>query len=261
MKGVADISTKRTALFLRTIASLAFVAMVVVNGLANALPINGLTTGEVSELYPNLFTPAGITFSIWSVIYVFLLAFVVGSWVHRDDVQITRILPAFLATCVLNMTWIVVWHNLMPGVSVLVMLGLLLTLIHLFTGIQRGFSRSRANIVLVSLPFNIYLAWICVATIANISAWLVSLNLEAFFINPETWTLIMMALAAGISILMFLKYQVPEFVAVIAWALTGIFLRWNNSDYTTIQYASVGLTITIVGLTAFLLLRKRLQTG
>lgn len=261
MKGMTDISTKNTALFLRVIATLAFIAMVVVNALANGLPINGLTTSEVSDLYPNLFTPAGITFSIWSVIYLFLLAFVINTWVRRDDVQITQLLPAFVMTCIFNLTWIVVWHNLLPGVSVVIMLLLLVTLVLLFLRIQRTFPRNKTNIFLISVPFSIYLAWICVATIANISAWLVSFNADVFLISGEAWTLIMIAVAAGIGVLVFLKYQVPEFVAVIAWALTGIFLRWNGTDQTAIQYVSLGLVITLIAFTGFLLARKKLHAS
>ncbi len=261
MKGMTEVSTKNTALFLRVIATLAFVAMVVVNALANGLPINGLTTGEVSDLYPNLFTPAGITFSIWSVIYLFLFAFVINTWVRRDDVQITQLLPAFVMTCIFNLTWIVVWHNLLPGLSVVIMLLLLGTLVLLFLRIQHTFQRNKANIFLVSVPFSIYLAWICVATIANISAWLVSFNADEFFISGEAWTLIMMTLAAGIGVLVLLKYQVPEFVAVIAWALTGIFLRWNGSDQMAIQYVSLGLVVALIAFTSFLLVRKNVHAS
>ncbi|HNX79137.1 MAG TPA: hypothetical protein PKJ24_04610 [Prolixibacteraceae bacterium] len=50
-----------------------FAGMVVMNYLANALPLNGKNTGELSDAFPNLFVPAGITFSIWGVIYLLLL--------------------------------------------------------------------------------------------------------------------------------------------------------------------------------------------
>ncbi len=42
-----------------------FAGMLVMNYLANALPLNNKTTGELSDSFPNLFVPAGLTFSIW----------------------------------------------------------------------------------------------------------------------------------------------------------------------------------------------------
>ncbi|HPF93546.1 MAG TPA: hypothetical protein PLV65_06405, partial [Tenuifilaceae bacterium] len=55
----------------------AFAVMIVLNYLANALPLNGKTTGELSAEYPNLFVPAGLTFSIWGIIYLMLFIFIV----------------------------------------------------------------------------------------------------------------------------------------------------------------------------------------
>ena len=54
---------------------LAFILALTVNSLANIIPIGGQTTGEISDKYPTLFTPAGFTFSIWSLIYLSLFLF------------------------------------------------------------------------------------------------------------------------------------------------------------------------------------------
>ena len=53
----------------------AFLAVIVFNTLANSLPLNGRGTGELSDIYPNLFVPAGLTFSIWGLIYILLAGF------------------------------------------------------------------------------------------------------------------------------------------------------------------------------------------
>ena len=60
--------------------TVAYLAMIATNYLANALPIGGKTTGELSDNLPNLFTPAGVTFSIWGLIYLLLAVYVVYSW-------------------------------------------------------------------------------------------------------------------------------------------------------------------------------------
>ncbi len=237
----------------RIIATISFVGMIVVNALANALPINGLTTGDVSDLYPNLFTPAGITFSIWSVIYLMLAGFIIHGWRDVQEDRITRLLPIFVITCVLNVSWILVWHNLLPAVSVMVMLLLLLTLVILFLQIQRDVSRTKSTVLFVVSPFAFYLAWICVATIANISAWLAALPATALTSTPEVWTIIMMAVAAALAVWLFLRYQRPEFTAVVFWALLGILIRWRGSEYDLVQTGSIALmvlllVITIIGL-------------
>ena len=85
--------------------------MVAVNALANLLPIGGNTTGQVSEAYPNLFTPAPVTFAIWGAIYLLLAVFVLYQWeifdggassaVVRVDIE-----PWFLISCLLNIGWL-----------------------------------------------------------------------------------------------------------------------------------------------------------
>ena len=112
-----------------------FILMVTVNILANVLPIGGRTTGEVSDFVGNLFVPAGFTFSIWGVIYLALGFFIfysfknIKKWPVSDSVKEIGFL--FLISCVLNAVWIFAWHNLFIGTSLVLMLGLLLSLIHI----------------------------------------------------------------------------------------------------------------------------------
>ena len=56
---------------------LSLIAMVVVNALANILPLNGLNTGEISDRFEIYFVPAGYVFSIWGLIYLALAGFAV----------------------------------------------------------------------------------------------------------------------------------------------------------------------------------------
>lgn len=53
---------------------LSVIATIVVNGLANALPLNGVTSGEVSNRFGVYFVPAGYVFSVWGLIYAGLVA-------------------------------------------------------------------------------------------------------------------------------------------------------------------------------------------
>jgi benzodiazapine receptor len=228
------------------VSLVAFIAMIMVNVMANLLPINGLNTKEVSDLYPSLFTPAGITFLIWPVIYISLSCFLVVSWMRKTDPLINELLPWFTVSCILNAIWILAWHYLQPAMSVAIMLALLIVLAKIFVQLhQETFTRLRDRIFL-QLPFTLYFAWICVATIANISALLVAMKWNGAFLNDEDWTVVMMTVAALLAMKITLDYCAPFFALVVMWALLGIHLRWSGREYISIFYASLMLITALV---------------
>ena len=53
---------------------LIFIVTVAINGAANALPINGQTTAEISDRFRVFVIPAGYVFAIWGLIYLGLAA-------------------------------------------------------------------------------------------------------------------------------------------------------------------------------------------
>jgi hypothetical protein len=233
---------------------LAFAGVIAVNALANALPINGMNTGEVSALYPNRFVPAGFTFSIWSVIYLLMAGFTALSvkwlWNAPDTplgLVFREISPWFIATCVLNAGWIFVWHHLMVGLSVFVMLVFLALLIFIYVKLQPHRSTLRgANSVFVYGFFTVYLGWICVATIANVTAWLVSMKWGGFGIEPEGWSMTMMAVAILLGAL-FIRYGRDHAYAwVIAWALFGIHGSQAAGSFAIGQLALGGISILLL---------------
>lgn len=246
-------------LFLRVVSSVALIATLAVNALANILPINGLTTGEVADRYPSLFTPTGFTFSIWSVIYALLLAFIVYAWIHRSNKSITAMLPWFVLSCVLNISWILVWHHLMPVSSVIIMVLLLFTLTTLFRLAHRSSNDSQKHAVFVSLPFTIYFAWICVATIANIAAYLSSTGWNGFAISPQVWTVMMLVTACALGLVIFLRFRTPAVIAVILWTLVGIFFRWRDSDYDLIEYSAPILGVLLIVAAVFASRQRRMR--
>lgn len=202
-----------------------------VNALANILPINGMNTGEVSAIYPSLFTPAGLTFSIWSVIYLLLVAFCFYQFTRVLQPYYRSLSLLFILSCLLNSGWIIAWHYLLPGLSVVIMVALLLTLLAIFVVLQRAALVTARDRWLLRLPFTVYLAWICVATIANVSALLARNSALVNAVNPTLVTSIMLAMAAGLAAMMTWRFQVPAFALVVMWALYGIYLRWHGSDF------------------------------
>ena len=222
-------------------AMISFISMIVVNGLANILPLNGLSTGQIADLYPNFFSPSGITFGIWSLIYGFLAVFLILGWTRRDDSIVAKVLPYFTLSCILNLSWILVWHYLLPGISVIIMAGLLVTLIVIFKRVQLEKSNDLRMKVWMSISMTAYLAWICVASIANVASFLVSLNWRGGIVPESIWTFIMMSAATVLALKITSKFISPSFSAVVMWALLGIYIRWRESDYSLIIYGSIFL--------------------
>jgi len=228
---------------------LAFIAMLAMNYLANALPINGKTTGQLSDLYPNLFTPAGITFSIWGVIYFLLLVFVFVQLKADNQKLVASIGWAFVISSVFNALWIVAWHYERTGLSVLIMLGLLASLIY----INQQLSGMPFSIT--KLAFGIYLGWICIATIANVTALLVSINWGGFGISAEIWTILLIAVGAAVTIITMYRLHNPYLAIAVIWAFAGIIIK-RQADYQSIVIAVLAGMLLVVLFAVLLFFRK-----
>ncbi|HUX47758.1 MAG TPA: tryptophan-rich sensory protein, partial [Dehalococcoidia bacterium] len=171
----------RLVLSLSILNLLGFLGTVVVNGLAIILPINNKTTAYLSDQYPNLFTPAGLTFAIWGLIYVLLAIFVIYQLIPsvRRDAQkidfVQRIGPLFFISCIANIGWIYAWHYEMVSLSLVLMLILFGSLLAIYLRLNIGKSEApKTEKYLVHLPFSVYLGWITIATIANATALMVN---------------------------------------------------------------------------------------
>ena len=241
---------------------LGLIAVLVVNTLANTLPIAGKTTGELSDQYPVLITPAGYVFSIWSLIYVLLIGFVIYQamprTMNRDSVQ--RIGIWFLLTCLFNCTWIIVWHYELLPVSVGIMLALLLSLIVLYRKIRTSNeSKTPGERLFVYLPFSIYMGWISVATIVNITVLLYDAGWEGFGLGDTTWTVILIVIAVLLAAIIGYRFTDAAFMLVFVWALIGIGVKQQgaNETVTLTAYTAAGVVaLLIVGLLFF---RRRVQ--
>jgi hypothetical protein len=226
-----------------------FTGMIVMNYLANALPLNNKTTGELSDSFPNLFVPAGLTFSIWGVIYLLLIIYCVVQFTGSNQIAISNISWLFGISCILNALWIVFWHYGKLPLSLLVMIGLLLSLIYiniLIKDLQPG---------IIKASFGIYLGWICIATIANITTLLVFYNWNRFGITEETWTIIMISIGALIAAVTLYTVNNPFIGLSVIWAFSGIILK-RHDDYRSIAL-SASIAIIVVGvITVWGFLRK-----
>lgn len=245
----------------QAVNTITFFATVVVNGLANALPLNGQTTAQISDRFPVYFTPANYVFSIWGVIYLLLLGFTLYQALpsQRENPRLRRIgyLPALAG--VLNSAWIFLWHYNLFEWTVPVMAGLLLTLIAIYLRLDIG--RAATTIRekwLVNIPFSVYLGWITIATIANVTALLYYLNWDGFGISPEVWTVVILLIGAAIaSTLIFTRADVA-YTLVIVWAYAGIVVKQFGVPIVA-WTAALGVLVVIAVLIAARL--QRVQPG
>ena len=233
---------------------LLYVGVIAVNALANILPINGYNTGQISAFYPNAFVPAGFTFSIWGVIYLLLLAYTIGYTYYSLKRQaypkafrfIEHVNTYFLLTCIFNMAWIVAWHYLQIELSVLIMLLFLSTLIQLFLKTKSmAHDLTLTQRFILQTPFIVYLGWISVATIANITALLVAYKWTALSIAPVYWSAVMILIAIVLALLMVKKFQVVSFTLVVAWALWGIYNAQGPAAPILARLTAIGIGVLI----------------
>jgi hypothetical protein len=218
------------------VASILF--MLVLNYLAVALPLNGKSTGALSDQYPNLFVPAGITFSIWGIIYLSLIIFVVSQFFHRYHKSTEAIGNLFIINGLLNGGWIVAWHYEQVSFSLFIIVGLLMTLIAIAMKIKSEMAR------LHQFAFGIYLGWILVATIANATALLVHYHWNGWGLSPLIWTLILLVIGSVITTVSMYKFNNVFIVLPVIWAFIGIAIKRQN-DYPAICWFSVSLTMVL----------------
>jgi len=242
--------------FLQT---LALVVVIYINYLANSLPINGKTTGELSALYPNYFVPAGITFSIWGIIYILLIIYIVQSWLEKTENSVsinTKRYIWFIVSSIGNAGWIFAWHYQLIWLSMALMLLLLFSLIRLYL-------ITRQDRWTLRIPVSIYLGWITVATIANATALLVSLGWKGSPLGEPAWAIILMSIAVLISTFVRFRKNDPYYQVVILWAIFGIYLKFNASSVaaaSAMQIAAVLLMgLTLLSLISPIFLKRQAE--
>ena len=231
---------------------LAVVATIAVNGLANALPLNGQTTGEISDRFQVYFVPAGYVFSIWGLIYIALVAFAVYQALpsQQDNPRLRRVGYLFALSCVANIAWLFLWHYELFPLTLVAMLTLLLLLIAIYLRLDIGRARvPTAEKWLVDVPFSIYLGWISVATIANVTTVLKYLNWGGWGISAQAWAVVMLAAGLGIASAVSLTRGDIAYMLVIAWAFAGIGVKQAGTPPVAIAAwvatALVGLMLLV----------------
>lgn len=203
-----------------------------VNVLASALPLNGQNTGEISDRFQVYFVPAGYVFSIWGIIYLGWIAFLVFQFQHsqKENPRLRRVGYLFALSNLANAAWLFCWHYNWFGWSVLVMLALLGLLIASYLRLDVNRTPvSRLEYWSVDILFSVYLGWITVATVANITDWLYFIGWDGFGISAQVWAVIMLGVASLLGLGMALARRDAAYLAVLVWAFIGIAVKQTSA--------------------------------
>jgi len=230
---------------------IALLITIFINYLSNTGTLNNTTIGEVSNSYRSLFTPAGYTFAIWGVIYLLLIGFVIyqGRGLFKDVKNDDVVLKTgwwFILSCLFNSLWVFAWIYEYTGVSCIFIFLLLFSLLKIVVNNRMELDDEPLPIIaFVWWPFVIYSGWVTVASIANVSTYLVKIDWDGFGWSDVTWTIILIAIAVFINVIITWKRNMREFALVGAWALIGIgnANKLNNETLMYIAFISAAILI------------------
>lgn len=227
----------------------AFLGMVIINYVADIIPLGLGTTAEISAKYPSLFTPPGISFIIWGIIYILLMIFVVAQWGSSEE-MLSKIGPLFITSCLINSAWIIAWHFDEILISEALIIALLVNLLMIQQKISQLKNRSFGSVI-AKLGFDLYAGWIIAASIASTAVCLVKLNWNRFGISEEIMTCIVLVAGALIGMLPTIVKRRFFSTFAVVWAYGGIaFNHLSKNGYSgeyplVVFFAIAGIVMMI----------------
>lgn len=230
---------------------ISFIMMIAVNVLANVLPLNNLTTGQISDKYNHLFAPASLTFLIWIIIYLLLAKYCIYQFQFNsrrpdnNDRVVRKVNTYFVIANIVNSLWIVSWHYEKLLGTMILMLILLILLISIRINITHRSNLSKSERLSIELPFSIYFAWITVASIANVSTYLVFNQWDRFGYSESLMTVIVLVIGLVIAIVTIMFFKDIAYGLVIIWAYSGILYKHLNSDMLNKAYMDIVITLIV----------------
>jgi len=251
--------------YLQVLNGVAFIGTVFINYLSNTGALNNSTIGDVSQGINSLFTPAGYAFSIWGLIYMLLFCFIIYQGrslfikVKNDDF-IEKIGIWFVISCLANSAWVFAWIYEYTGLSCIFIFLLLFSLLKIVDNNKMQIVKvSKATQFFIWLPFAIYSGWVTVASVANVSSFLVKINWNGFGFSSEFWVTLMIIIATLINILILWKRKIKAFVFVAIWALVAIGVANQNRTNNIDDVAYISAAILLVSIISLMLKNRKIS--
>ena len=221
------------------------VAAAVGSGLLGGTAVEDLQGGALAEDGSYL-APAGPAFSIWSVIYVLLIAYAVWQALpsqRTSDRQ--RSLGWWIAaTAVLNGTWLVLAQFATLPLTVAGIVALLIVLCVTFVRTVRFPSQGVLDSLLIDGATGLHLGWVSLATVANTAAWLTAIGPQSWAESADLWGVIVLVVVGilGVAIGWASGWRVAPGLA-LGWGLSWLAVgRLQNEPPSEV----IGVTAIIV---------------
>ena len=234
----------------------ATIGVISINYFAAQGYINNITPAVISEKYPTFITPAGYAFSIWSLIYLGLIAFSIYQSLpsQTENPRFKNIRPLYILNCAANCLWIYLWHY----DQILASLGAMFVILGTLALINANLRNAElfAETWLARIPFSLYFGWITVATILNFTIALVFLGVNTSESNSTILSSVLIVIAVILGILIRFKLEIFAYPLAIAWALTAIAVKQSGKTPIVVCAAFGVIALLITALTAFLNLGK-----
>jgi translocator protein len=203
------------------------------NGLSEYLMRDIPSVKEMSDRYSTLFTPAGYAFSIWGIIYLSFIIYAIYQLlpVQRLNPLYDKLAGPIISINVMAALWIVIFtnHYIIPSVFIILCMLALGAMLYSIVN-----TRKKRNTFWIKFPFRVFLGWITVATIANISLCLKFLHFdpETIGIDETHWTIILVIFTCVIALSVSYRFKDLIYPLVICWACVGIAIANIHKDQT-----------------------------
>jgi hypothetical protein len=214
-------------------------------------PVEQSSGGSLSAT-ATLLAPAVRAFSIWSVIYVGLIGYVVWQWLPANAAspRARRIGWLSALSMALNGLWLLVVQAGALWLSVIVIVALAVTLGELMRRLGNPRATGAGEKLLVDGTFGLYLGWVSVATLANVTATLVASGVDP---GPEVAEYLAVAVLAvgavlGVVLARVLDGRIGVAVAMswgLFWIAVGRLTGQPSSDLAGVT-AAIAAAVVVV---------------
>ena len=233
--------------FLQIMSLFMLILTVYVNYLSNAVPFNGKTAQMISAQYDTLITPAPFTFLIWIVIYIGLAVYIfwqispIFNLNMKMEVEpiVNKIGLLFILSCIFNCSWLLAWHYDYLFLSIIIMIGLLLSIIEIYKRLESFQPLSRQVQLVCKLPFGLYMGWLSVALTANIASYFTKIGWDGFGLDNRIWAILLIITCTIIAFWVIFRFQNFGYGVAVTWALIGIGSINMDVNNRSITYVAI----------------------